>query len=204
MVHRNNDLGYPIALTNEEIRLMLRLARASKDDVFYDLGCGYGQLCIVAVQEFGVKRAVGIESLPYRLYKARQRIRGLSLSDRIEIRNEDLEQADFSDGTIVYYGLREEPEDLPRFRKMLKVGCRLITPYMPIISIKPTRIDYPFYLMSAPLDKHKARNKDDWVSSFISKKNASFKDLNDELTLGIPYYTQKELTSLKRMLAHRS
>ena len=39
----------------------MRLAQATGHDVFFDLGCGMGKLCVVAVKEFGVRKAVGIE-----------------------------------------------------------------------------------------------------------------------------------------------
>ena len=49
------QLDQPITLSNRDIRMMLKLAEANKNDVFCDLGCGHGQLCIIAVKEFNVK-----------------------------------------------------------------------------------------------------------------------------------------------------
>ncbi len=57
----DDDKGYPILFTNPEIRKMLHLAKAGPSDVFYDLGSGWGQNLIVALTEFGVRKAVGIE-----------------------------------------------------------------------------------------------------------------------------------------------
>lgn len=56
------NLGPSIALSDRQIRKMLRLAKLNKKDVFYDLGCGKGQLCIIAVKEFNVRHAVGIDN----------------------------------------------------------------------------------------------------------------------------------------------
>ena len=57
-----NDQGNPILFTNQEIRRMLSLAEVNENDVFLDLGCGWGQNLIIALTEFNVKRAVGFEN----------------------------------------------------------------------------------------------------------------------------------------------
>jgi SAM-dependent methyltransferase len=97
------------------------LADVSNTDIFYDLGCGIGQLCIVAVTEFGVKKAVGLESHEGRAKKAKNRIEKLGLGDRIQIRNEDFWQSDTSEATIAYYGQIESDEDVADFETTLCV-----------------------------------------------------------------------------------
>src|SRR5207244_476811 len=82
-----NRLGPEDYQSNRHIRKILNLAEASRGDVFYDLGCGRGQLCVVAVAEFGVKRAVGMEPHRGRAAKAAERIQEMGLTDRIEVRN---------------------------------------------------------------------------------------------------------------------
>src|ERR1700674_2821379 len=108
--------------SNRHIRKLLTLARATKRDVFYDLGCGRGQLCVVAVTEFGVKRAVGIEMHPGRAKKAAAEVEKLGLSDRIEIRNEDYMDSDLQDATIAYCGHYEDEGDVLHFEKALHSG----------------------------------------------------------------------------------
>ena len=44
----NGELGPAILFTNPEIRRMLKLAGAGQRDVFFDLGCGWGQNLIIA------------------------------------------------------------------------------------------------------------------------------------------------------------
>src|SRR5437899_11659222 len=105
-----NRLGPEDYQSNRHIRKILNLAQAFKGDVFYDLGCGRGQLCVVAVTEFGVKRAVGIELHRGRAEKAAANIERLGLSDRIEIRNEDIMDSDLSEATIAYCGTYESEQ----------------------------------------------------------------------------------------------
>ncbi len=43
------------------VRKMLELAGAGPNDIVYDLGAGDGRIVIIAVREFNVKKAIGIE-----------------------------------------------------------------------------------------------------------------------------------------------
>ena len=72
-----NDLGPERYQSDRFIRKLLHLADARNTDIFYDLGCGIGQLCIVAVTEFDVRKAVGIELHRGRAKKAEKRVKEL-------------------------------------------------------------------------------------------------------------------------------
>ena len=139
-----NRLGPEDYQSNRHIRKILNLAQAFKGDVFYDLGCGRGQLCVVAVAEFGVKRAVGIELHRGRAAKAAERIQEMGLTGRIEIRNEDFMESDLHDATIVYCGLGEVDEDVALFGRKLKTGCKIVSLFLPFVGILPAAADYPF------------------------------------------------------------
>jgi len=177
---------------------MLRLAKASKGDVFYDLGCGRGQLCFMAVTEFGVKRAVGIELHKGRASKAARLVRELGLADRIEIRNEDFMETDLGDASIVYSGLEEVYEDVPLFEKKLKAGCRVVTLFLPFVGILPSAADYPFYLMRLPFKKTKDASL--WISKALFK-DASLAELYQELDTDREYRYDKRIFT--RMLRER-
>lgn len=59
----DDDLGPAIMFPNPEIRRMMEVANVGPNDIFYDLGCGWGQNLIMAVTERGVKKAVGLETI---------------------------------------------------------------------------------------------------------------------------------------------
>ncbi|TBR07839.1 MAG: SAM-dependent methyltransferase, partial [Candidatus Nitrosotenuis sp.] len=54
--------GEEIQIQDDSIRDIFRLASLGKDDTFYHLGCGTGNGIEIALKEFGVKKAVGIDS----------------------------------------------------------------------------------------------------------------------------------------------
>lgn len=84
---------------------MLRFGGAGKNDVFYDLGCGAGQLCIIAVEEFNVRKAVGIDYHKGRVKRARAKVSELGLGGRIRIRNAYFQDANLKPATIAYCGV---------------------------------------------------------------------------------------------------
>jgi predicted RNA methylase len=184
--------------SNRYIRKILHLARASRRDVFYDLGCGRGQLCVVAVAEFGVKRAVGIELHRGRAAKAAERVRELGLTDRIEIRNEDFEESDLHDATIVYSGLGEVYEDVATFEMKLRAGCRIVSLFLPFVGVLPAAADYPFYLMKVPF--RKTKDSALWASKALFTR-ASVEELYQELDTDREYRYDRR--TFKRMMKER-
>ena len=79
---------------------MLTLANVTGDDVVYDLGSGDGRIPIMAARKFGA-RGVGIEIRHKLVERARRRARQSGVDDRVEFRQGDLFEADFSDATVV-------------------------------------------------------------------------------------------------------
>jgi predicted RNA methylase len=193
-----NRLGPEDYQSNRHIRKILQLARASPKDIFYDLGCGKGQLCVVAVAEFGVKRAVGIEMHRGRAAKAAKRVHELGLTDRIEIRNEDFMESDLYDATIVYSGLSETEEDIAYFEKKVRIGCRIVTLFLPFVGVLPEAADYPFYLMKIPFRKTKYVSL--WTSTVLFRK-ATAGELYRELDSDREYRYDKR--AFKQMMKER-
>jgi predicted RNA methylase len=182
--------------SNRHIRKLLTLARATKKDVFYDLGCGRGQLCVVAVTEFGVKRAVGIEMHAGRARKAAEYVDMLGLSDRIEIRSEDFMDSDIRDATVVYCGHYEVEGDVTRFEEELGPGSRLVTLFLPFVGVVPTAADYPFYSMELPFRKTKDVSL--WISKVLFRK-ATVEEMYQELDTDREYrYDRREFGQLMR------
>ena len=187
-----NRLGPEDYQSNRYIRKILRLAQASKRDVFYDLGCGRGQLCIIAVKEFGVKRAVGIEMHRGRAAKARRTVETLGLSHRIDIWDEDFMDSDLHEATIAYCGLTEEEDDVEHFGSILQPGTRFVTLFLPFVGVLPTAADYPFYRMDVPF--RMTSDASSWASSVLLRK-ANVDDLYQELDTDREYRYDKRVLS---------
>jgi hypothetical protein len=193
-----NRLGPEDYQSNRHVRKLLSLAKATKKDIFYDLGCGRGQLCVVAVTEFGVRKAVGIEMHAGRARKAAEYVEELGLSDRVEIRNEDFMDSDIHDATIAYCGHYEAEEDVSRFERELGAGSRLVTLFLPFVGVIPAAADYPFYAMELPF--RKTRDASLWTSKVLFRK-ATLDELFRELDTDREYRYDKR--TFKQLMKKR-
>lgn len=183
------DKGDPILFQNPEIRKMLRLANVNANDIFFDLGCGWGQNIIIALTEFNVKRAIGLEEIEERYQKANERIEARKIDkNRYRIFKEDFDNLldDKIDGiylheaTVIFYGLSTEKRLLDKFRKHLSKGCRLICYYnclFPEIMPDKNRIDFPFYVYTFPFNKTTSRYK--WLSTILQKRKSTIHHKNN-------------------------
>lgn len=107
---------------------MLRLANIREGDVLYDLGSGDGRIPIMAARRYGI-RAVGIEINPRIIWVAKERARGLGVTDRVRFSNADMFRADISEATIVtlYLSRKLNLLLLPKLLRELRPGTRIIS-----------------------------------------------------------------------------
>ena len=69
----------------ETVKSMLELAKVNSKDKVYDLGCGDARILIMAVKEFGAKRAVGYEIRQDLCEGSKKEIRRQHLQKRISV-----------------------------------------------------------------------------------------------------------------------
>ena len=112
------------------VRAMLRLAKAGRGDVVYDLGCGDGRIPIAAVREFGA-RGVCVDIDPKRTAAAAANAAKAGVSDRIEIRNEDLFETEIVGASVVMLFLWPGVNMKLRPRLLLELlpGTRVVSHY---------------------------------------------------------------------------
>lgn len=123
--------------TNKKIaKAIVRLAKISKKDTVFDLGCGDGT-ALMQCSLMGA-RGVGIEIDPARVLVARLRVLMGGKKKLIEIKRGDFFKEDISGATVVVLYL--VPATLARleekFRKELMPGTRIITYIYPLTYFK--------------------------------------------------------------------
>jgi SAM-dependent methyltransferase len=107
---------------------MLELAQVGRRDVLFDLGCGDGRIVITAARQLGA-RGTGIDIDPARIQEARDNAAAAGVADRVQFRQADLFESDFSEATVVtLYLLPSINQKLrPQLWKQLKVGTRVVS-----------------------------------------------------------------------------
>jgi SAM-dependent methyltransferase len=137
---RTPDVMYvptPVPVVNE----MLRLATVKSNDVVYDLGSGDGRIVIAAAQQRGAS-GVGIDINPDRIREANQNAQKAGVTDRVQFRQQDLFQTDFSKATVVtLYLLPELNVKLrPKLLRELKPGTRIVSHAFDMGDWKPQHV----------------------------------------------------------------
>jgi hypothetical protein len=119
--------GYPDYFDDSHKRKMLRLAGIKSSDIFYDLGCGNASILVLAVQEFDVKKAIGVEDDSYRNNTARKRVKQEKLQGRISVDKKNMYQTDLTNADVIFEMLVEDADNMRRlYSQKIKNGARLI------------------------------------------------------------------------------
>ena len=109
---------------------MLKLAKVTKDDLVYDLGCGDGKIVIAAARQYGA-RGVGVDIDPQRIADAKANAEKAGVSDKVTFILGDIFDPNLkiSDATVVtLYLLQRLNEQLkPRLLAELKPGTRVVS-----------------------------------------------------------------------------
>lgn len=82
------------------VRRMLQMAEVTAADRVFDLGAGDGKIAIAAARDFGA-RATGLEFNPDMVAHARRQAQAAGVADRVEFRQADIFQSDFSSASVV-------------------------------------------------------------------------------------------------------
>src|SRR5262245_48345438 len=153
------------------VEKMLDLAKVTKNDVVYDLGCGDGRIVVTAGAKYGAK-AVGVDIDPARVREALARVKAAKVEGRVTIRKEDMFKTDLTGATVVTLYLNDKANRalMPMLKKSLKPGARVVSQTWDMGDWKPdktitvtaidekegTRHDYRLYLwiIAKPDDKH--------------------------------------------------
>jgi SAM-dependent methyltransferase len=124
---RQPDVPY-VPTTEPAVEEMLKLARVTKNDVVYDLGCGDGRIVIAAAKNYGA-RGVGIDINPERIAEANENAKKAGVTHLVKFIEQDLFEADFREASVVTLFLLTEVNQRlrPKLLEQLKPGTRVVS-----------------------------------------------------------------------------
>lgn len=124
---RAPDVPY-VPTTEPAVEAMLDLAKVTKNDVVYDLGCGDGRIVITAAKKFGA-RGVGIDINPERISEARANAKKAGVEHLVKFIEQDLFEADIREASVVTLFLLSSVnlKLRPKLLADLKPGARVVS-----------------------------------------------------------------------------
>jgi SAM-dependent methyltransferase len=110
------------------VEKMLEVAKVTKKDIVYDLGCGDGRMVIAAAKKYGT-RGVGVDLDPARIREARANAQREGVEALVTFKVEDMFQTDIREATVVLlYLLPELNRRLkPKLFAELRPGARVVS-----------------------------------------------------------------------------
>lgn len=146
--------GEDVELSDNTIKEIFQFAELNKNDVFYHLGCGNGNSISIALQEFMVKKAVGIDNNKNKIDNAQKLLEEKHISNG-SFNCQDITISDFNDATVILFWFSDEKiieKMIPKFEN-LRTGCKIITIWGPLTGYMPDKVNFPYILNITPFKK---------------------------------------------------
>lgn len=165
---RTADVVY-VATPHDVVARMLDMAKVTKDDVVYDLGCGDGRIIVTAAKKLGA-RGKGFDLDPQRVAESKENAKKAKVEDRVEILQQDVFEVDLTPASVItlYLLPRLNEKLIPQLDK-LKPGSRIVCHDFEIPTCKAEKIvtftsredgvEHRVLFYKVPLVKDKAEDK---------------------------------------------
>ena len=146
---------------DEVVAKILELAKVTKEDVVYDLGCGDGRI-VVAAAKLGCK-AYGFDVDPQRIKESNENVQKNGVGNLATIEQKDIFTLDLSKANVVTLYLLPSlnVKLIPQLEK-LKPGSRIVSHDFDMRGVTPDQVvevtadgevSHTVYLWTAPLKK---------------------------------------------------
>jgi len=138
-------------LPEYSFRRIFKFLNLNKEDVFYHLGCGDGKGIVIALEEFNVKKAVGVENNEENIQQAKKLLKKKNLKN-IELLFEDIRTSKINDATVVLFWFTDNDiiETMMKKFKNLRPSTRIITIWGPLPGCLPEKVDFPYIINTVP------------------------------------------------------
>jgi len=143
--------GEDVQISDDSVREVFKFVKLGKNDVFYHLGCGSGNSLVIALEEFFVNKAVGIDKDDTKIAKAKKLTKEKNLQNA-ELRCQDILDSDLSDATVILFWFSDTKtveKMFERFSK-LKPGTKIVTIFDPLPRILPEMVSFPYIVHQVP------------------------------------------------------
>lgn len=146
----------------EVVDKMLEMAKVTKNDLVYDLGCGDGRIVVTAALKYGCK-AIGYDIDPQRIKESLENVKKNNVGHLVTIEQKDIFALDLSDANVITLYLLPSlnVKLIPQLEK-LKPGSRIVSHDFDMRGVTPDEVvtvtsedgsQHTVYLWTTPLKK---------------------------------------------------
>jgi SAM-dependent methyltransferase len=164
--------GEDVQLSDKSFREIFNFLNLGINDIFYHLGCGNGKGITLALKEYNVKKAVGIDNNPNKIKQAKDILSQNNLS--ADLICKDIQNVDISDATVILFWFTNEDIIKHMMNKFeeLKPGTKIITIWGPLPDCLPEKVEFPYIINQTPF--RKANSLQEQVLSVFGVKCIDF------------------------------
>lgn len=146
--------GENVELRDDVLNEIFEFVSLSKNDIFYHLGCGNGHSIAIALEKFGVKKAIGVDNNSEKISSAKKTLEDKNLSNW-GLKCEDVIESDIGEATVILFWFSDDSivEKMTQKFFTLKKDCRIITIWGPLPGCLPDKVEFPYILNVTPFKK---------------------------------------------------
>ena len=164
--------GEDVQLPEKSLREIFKFTDLGENDIFYHLGCNDEKGIEMAISEFKVKKAIGIDKNSEKIENAKNNLERKNINGKVICEN--VEEADISDATVILFWFTDEniiEKMLEKFEN-LKIGTKIITIWSPLPDCLPEKVDFPYIINKVPFKK--AQNLQEQLLAIFGVKCVDF------------------------------
>ncbi|MDO7697430.1 MAG: SAM-dependent methyltransferase [Nitrosopumilus sp.] len=164
--------GEDVQLPEKSLKEIFKFSNLGKDDIFFHLGCNNEKGIEIAINEFKVKKAIGIDSNLEKIQNAQKNIEGKNI--HVKLIHQNIEESDISDATVILFWFTDEKiiKDMVKKFNKLKPETKIITIWGPLPNYLPDKVNFPYIINKVPFKK--AENLQEQLLSVFGVKCVDF------------------------------
>lgn len=145
--------GEDVQLSEKSFREIFKFSNLGKDDIFFHLGCNNEKGIEIAINEFKVQKAIGIDNNLEKIQNAQKNMEGKNINAKFIHQN--IEKSDISDATIILFWFTDENiiDTMMEKFENLKPETKIITIWGPLPNCLPDKVNFPYIINKVPFKK---------------------------------------------------
>ena len=145
--------GEDVQLPEKSLKEIFKFSNLGKDDIFFHLGCNNEKGIEIAINEFKVKKAIGIDNNLEKIQNAQKNIKEKNID--VKLIHQNIQESDISDATVILFWFTEEKiiKDMVKKFNRLKPETKIITIWGPLPNYLPDKVNFPYIINKVPFKK---------------------------------------------------